>query len=138
MHRTIPDIPLSREPNCSCEPTEFGSTHVPCPCGFCRACRTDLRIARSLVSIVGYADTWRLHICEIAACCRAGDLAECMKLGLSYDDRLKLAELFYEGLEPWVYVICGLEDVDIVGITADGTFLYVQRGEYQIGPESHI
>jgi hypothetical protein len=139
MHWTIPDIPLSREPNCPCEPIEFGSTHVPCPWDFCRACGTDLRIARLLVCSVGYADMWRLHVCEIAACCRTGDLAECIKLGISCDDRLKLADLFYEGLGPAVeHVICGFDSVDLVGITADGTFLYSQRGEYQIGAESHI
>jgi hypothetical protein len=132
---TIPDIQLSREPDCSCQQLDFGSSHVACPWDFCQRCGADLRVARLLVTSVSCADLWRLQLGEIAACCGVGDLAECIKLGISYDERLKLADLFYEGLGPAVeYVICGFDSVDLVGITADGTFLYAQRGSTKSAP----
>lgn len=64
---TIPDIQLSREPDCSCQQLEFGPSHVACPRDFCRRCGADLRVARLLVTSVSWADLWRLQLCETLA-----------------------------------------------------------------------
>lgn len=137
MQWIVPNITLSREPKCtSCECIEMGPNHVPCPAEFCLACGTDLHVKRLRVTSVTYADVWRLHICEIAQ--RAVDYSgpaevkECDRLEISPSVHLQLAEMLGEGWGPVTeFGLCDLLGVDLVGITADGTFLYAKAGEYE-------
>jgi hypothetical protein len=100
-------------------------------------------VKRLCVSDLSYADAWRLHICEVAEHSlfidRLADIDECYRLGIAADVRKQLANLLYEAIGPlFKNVMCGLEDVDIVGITADGAFLYAKPGEYEIAPQTRV
>lgn len=140
MSMKIPNLPLSRTPDCrSCSPIlEMGETHVPCPAEFCLACSADLRVKRLRVSTISYVDAWRKSLCETAFhafCGRPTAVAECNRLQISPEDRAKLSSLYVEGTIPeFLYAVCGLEGAKLVGITAGGVFLYAKPDEYAVGP----
>jgi hypothetical protein len=137
----LPDVPRSREPVGLYAEGAWGSVateHLSGTSQFCRECLADLRVRRLLVRVVTYSDIWRLRLCQGAA--RAvlledgADSYECVCLAMSSRSRDQLFNLLMEGLEAENYVMCGLRDVELVGITADGTFLYAEHGLYEIGP----
>jgi len=137
MQWSVPNVSLSREPTCvSCSPVldELGVDHVPCPADFCVACGTDLRVKRLLVSVVGFADAWRLYVCEVAERDGPSASAERERLQMSRSDRLRLVDLLYEGCTVYEYGLCGLVGTTFVGVGEDGALLYARPCEYDIGP----
>jgi hypothetical protein len=141
MDWKIPNIPPSRELDCtSCYPAlKTCGTHVACSADFCLTCSADLRVKRLRVSTVSYSDARRLHICEAVSNAYFNELAaaECDRLEISRDDRERLSELYAEGIAPEVlYLVCELADCKLVGITADGVFLYAKPDDYEVGPDT--
>lgn len=139
MQWVLPKIPRSREPLGLFAEGRGAPEHVAGPSDFCRDCLADLRIARLRVLIVTYSDVWRLRLCRVAAdaliLSEPAALYECERLRISPMEQQWLLGILLEGLEPvHVYEMCGLEGVDLVGIAADGAFLYAKAGEWEIGP----
>lgn len=138
MQWVLPKIPRSREPLGLLAEGRGTPEHITGPSEFCRDCLADLRIARLRVLIVTYSDVWRLRLCQVASdaliLSEPAALYECERLRISPMEQQWLLDLLLEGLEPVdVYEMCGLEGVDLVGITADGAFLYAKPSAWEIG-----
>lgn len=132
---TIPSVVRSRT-DLPFRPTrEIGNKHSASIDNFCAACGADLRVRRRLVTEVNAEDAHRLALCESAELLLMGGPIdellekELVDLRCTYRDLGNMAELFYEGIHPEVAVLeCGLEGAELVGVTADGEFLYAECG----------
>lgn len=104
--------------------------HLPWVDDYCLHCGADLRVLRKIVDrrTVSIADRYMLLISKSAE--RAVHEPEpgytdlMLRLELTETQQNDLMELYCEAIEPDVTFICGLDNFDAVGISADGTILY--------------
>ena len=133
MKITIPTVLKSRERIPFKLTYEERSEHVPYFDDFCIACGTDLRIPRLIVDEVPAKAAMLFALAKSADRAQYSDCPseqlEMVRLSISKEERVQLAELFYESLETDSTHLCGFDEAEPAGITEDGTFLYVRSRE---------
>jgi hypothetical protein len=118
------------------------AAHVPWTDDFCLDCGADLRIARRRVDDESDVPQAAKNLLAIAV---AAERMERAFLGDGYflkerlhmhllqitpEQQKELAGIYCEGLEAEIDSrMCGLDETELAGIGADGTFLYVPRSK---------
>jgi hypothetical protein len=65
-------------------------------------------------------------------------IARCNELGISLEDRQKMAYMFNQGWRTAFERLCDEEELAFVGIMNDGICLYAPEDEWEVGPRIRL
>lgn len=109
---------------------------------FCQHCGHDLRVPTLMVSAITYLDMCRRKLCQAAffdECdIDSGLFALFDGAGSSLEDRKNLKQLCKLVYRVSLKRSCGPDDIEFVGVTADGICLYAVEGRYEIANQIRL
>jgi hypothetical protein len=148
----VPRVPPMREEPPFESSGDVGDKHVPWLDDYCRACRTDLRVARKRVHSVTQREAERAKLYEAAEhitgyeyttaeqIVAAGEMLEdgltaagLQALAMPESERRLMVEYHVDAIDAYItFRLCGLSGVELIGIADDGTYLYGKPNELEI------